>query len=56
MATKWLQVGFASVVILAVGCARKQAQAPPPAPAPPQPKQNVIVLHQTRRANPAASR
>jgi outer membrane protein OmpA-like peptidoglycan-associated protein len=45
MATKWLQVGFASLLLFAFGCARKQAaQAPPPAPAPPQSKQNLIVL------------
>jgi OOP family OmpA-OmpF porin len=40
--TKWLRFGFASLLLLTCGCARKQAQAPPPAP--PQPKQNLVVL------------
>jgi outer membrane protein OmpA-like peptidoglycan-associated protein len=42
MATRQLRVAFASLLILASGCARRQAQAPPPAA--PQPKQNLIVL------------
>lgn len=44
MATKCLQIGFASLLLLAGGCARKQVAQAPPAPAPPQPKQNLIVL------------
>ena len=43
MVTKWLRVGLASLLLLACGCARKQAKAPL-LPAPPQPKQNLIVL------------
>jgi peptidoglycan-associated lipoprotein len=42
MPTKWRRGGFASLLLLASGCASKQVQAPPPAPS--QPKQNLVVL------------
>jgi outer membrane protein OmpA-like peptidoglycan-associated protein len=52
MATKWLRVGFVSLLILVSGCAPKQAQAPPPVP--PQPKQNLIVLLPDPEGKPSA--
>lgn len=42
MATKCRWVGFASLLLLASGCASKQVQAPTPAPS--HLKQNLIVL------------
>jgi len=52
MSTKWLRGGFASLLLLASGCARKQAQAPPPVPA--QPKQNLVVLLPDPEGKPGA--
>jgi peptidoglycan-associated lipoprotein len=52
MSTKWLRGGFAPVLLLACGCAPKQAQAPPPAPA--QPKQNLVVLLPDPEGQPSA--
>jgi outer membrane protein OmpA-like peptidoglycan-associated protein len=46
MATKGFRVGFAFVLLMSCGCARKPLQVPlPPAlPAPPPPKENLVVL------------
>jgi hypothetical protein len=45
-AVRRLQLAFLPLLLLAAGCAKRQAQAPAPAPPPPppQPKQNIVVL------------
>jgi OOP family OmpA-OmpF porin len=51
MATTCLRVAFAPLILLASGCAPKQAQAP--TPAAPQPKQNLVVLLPDREGKPS---